>query len=112
MERGITLTSENSLCAALGRSPPRMVMVRRAISPRRSNPASASAPETRYDSRGLEATTTCAPGTSFGSSRRAQTKKNVLMSLSCSGVRVVKRGNGERRCPSNDGGIRHTPPLP
>ena len=54
-------------------------------------------------------TTTCAPGTSLGSSRRAQTKKNVRMSLSCSGVSVVNRGNGERRCPSNG---RRDPPDP
>lgn len=53
MERGITLISEKSLCAAVGRSPPRMVTVRRAISPRRCNPASASAPDTWCDNQGV-----------------------------------------------------------
>jgi len=72
MERGITLTSLNSSCAAFGRSPPRMVMTRRISSPRRSRPARAKAPETICDSRGLLATTTFAPGTRAGARTRAQ----------------------------------------
>ena len=69
-ERGITLTSGNSAWAALGRSPPRMVVVSRMISPRRSRPARASAPATMKERRGEEATKTCAPGTSLGRSFR------------------------------------------
>ena len=92
----MTLTSANSACAALGRSPPRMVMVRRMISPRRSRPASANAPETMYDTSGLEATTTWAPGTSFGSNRPAHLKKKDRTDSSCSGVSVVNRGSGDR----------------
>jgi hypothetical protein len=47
------------------------------ISPLRSSPASANAAETIKETSGFEATTTFAPGTSFGSKRRAQAKKNV-----------------------------------
>ena len=42
----MTVTPANSWWAALGRSPPRIVVVRRTISPRRSNPASERAVET------------------------------------------------------------------
>lgn len=112
IERGITLISLNSSWAALGRSPPRIVMVRRIISPRRSKPASASAHETIYETSGLEATTTCAPGTSFGSKSVPQVTKNACNSSSCSGDNVVNLGRGDLICPSKDGGILHTPPLP
>ena len=95
IERGITLISLNSSWAALGRSPPRIVMVRRIISPRRSKPASASAHETIYETSGLEATTTCAPGTSFGSKSVPQVTKNACNSSSCSGDNVVNLGRGE-----------------
>ena len=47
LERGMTVTSRNSSWAFLGRSPPRMVMTSRTISPRRSNPARPTAAATR-----------------------------------------------------------------
>ena len=77
LERGITLTSGNSRCAALGRSPPLRVVVRRMISPRRSMPARARAPATMKESSGDEATKTCAPGTRRGRSLTAHSWKNV-----------------------------------
>jgi hypothetical protein len=46
-------------------------MTNRTISPLRSSPARANAPETMYESSGLLATTTFAPGTSTGSSAHA-----------------------------------------
>lgn len=76
IERGITLTSLNSSWAAFGRSPPRMVMTSRMISPRRSSPASDRADDTMCDNNGFDATTTFAPGTNLGRSKRAQRKKN------------------------------------
>lgn len=69
------LTVSNSVWAPLGRSPPRMVMTNRTMVPRFSRPASARAPETMNESSGFEATMTFAPGTSFGSINRVQTKK-------------------------------------
>ena len=47
IDRGMTLTPGNSSCAFFGRSPPRIVITRRTISPRRSNPASVTTAATR-----------------------------------------------------------------
>ena len=112
MERGMTLTCENSSCAALGRSPPRRVMTSLTISPRLSRPDSDSPSATICESSGFDATTTLAPGVSFGSSARPNRRKNSLSSSNWSGVSVVKRGSGERLLPSKLGGMRQTPPLP
>ena len=78
IERGMTLTPGNSSCAFLGRSPPRIVITRRTISPRRSNPASVTAAATRYETSGFDATSTFAPGTRTGYSARAHSKKNDI----------------------------------
>ena len=96
IERGMTLTSENSSWAAFGRSPPRIVITNRIISPRRSSPASASAIATMKESKGFDATTTLAPGTSFGIKSLPHLTKNSRSSSSCSLVNVVNRGNGDR----------------
>ena len=64
------------------------------------------------ESSGLAATTTFAPGTSTGVRSLAQREKNSLRARRSSGESTVKRGSGEREAPSNDGGIRHTPPVP
>src|SRR5436190_49297 len=112
IERGMTLTSVNSVCAALGRSPPRIVIVKRMISPRRSNPARVTAFATTNDRSGLDAIKTCAPGTTTGRSSRAQAKKNRSSSMMLSRISTVKRGSGARLLPSNDGGMRQTPPRP
>src|SRR5207248_11139776 len=77
-----------------------------------SNPARVTAFATTNESNGFEATIMCAPGTTIGKSKRAHAKKNFSNSVMSSRERTVKRGNGERLFPSNDGGIRHTPPFP
>lgn len=87
-------------------------MVRRMISPRRSNLARVTAFATTNESNGFEATITCAPGTTIGNNDRAHAKKNRSSSPRSSRVRTVNRGNGDLLFPSNEGGIRHTPPLP
>src|SRR5262249_56025756 len=112
IERGMTLTPENSSWADLGLSPPLIVITRRTISPRLSSPTRASAAETTYDKSGLLATTTFAPGTRTGSNTLPHSKKNRASASRSSVERTVKRGNGERLVPSNDGGMRQIPPFP
>src|SRR2546422_4146104 len=55
LDRGITVTSADSPCAFLGRSPPRSVFTSRMISPRFSKPASIIGTYTRCESNGLVA---------------------------------------------------------
>src|SRR6266446_3545986 len=112
IDRGMTLTSENSTCASLGRSPPRIVITNLTISPRRSRPDRDSAFDTTYERRGLLATTTFAPGTSTGRRRAAQAVKNCSSASRSVCLSTVNRGNGERLEPSKEGGILQTPPLP
>src|SRR6185312_1820567 len=55
---------------------------------------------------------TCAPGTRIRRSERPHSRKKSTRSRSCIADSVVKRGKGDRLQPSNDGGIRQTPPVP
>ena len=73
-----------------------MVMTSLMISPLRCSPPPAKAADTMCDSSGLEATTTFAPGTSFGIRRRVQMKKNSWRYFFCASVNVVNRGSGDR----------------
>ena len=60
----------------------------------------------------MVATTTFAPGTSTGVRSLAQREKHPLRARKSSGESTVKGGSGDREAPSNDGGVRHTPPVP
>lgn len=111
IDLGITLTPLNSAWAPFGRSPPRLVVTSRTISPRRSSPACASDAATKYDISGLAATTTFAPGTSTGISARVHCPKNQANRSKSARERTVKRGSGDLRAPSKEGGRRHTPPF-
>src|SRR5207245_6606343 len=51
-------------------------------------------------------------GTTTGISSAASLEKKASNSDLCSSFNTVKRGNGRRSQPSNEGGIRHTPPFP
>src|SRR5271166_2657179 len=87
-------------------------MVRRTIYPRNSSPLSDIAEATMCDRSGWLATITLAPGTVARTSNAAKRRKKLHSSPRSSSSSTVKRGNGARLCPSNDGGMRHTPPLP
>ncbi len=111
-ERGITDTSENSSCAFLGRSPPRNVCTRRIISPRFSNPAAIKDMYTYCDNSGLVAIITWPPGTRTRTACLANfVKKEQSVAMSVSS-KIVNLGTGLRLQPSNDGGMRQTPPRP
>ena len=82
----------------------------RTNSPRRSSPARDSAADTTYDSSGLLATTTFAPGTITRIRLRPQARKNCSKASRSVAFNTVKRGNGDRLAPSKLGGIRQMPP--
>src|SRR6202034_3289720 len=111
-DRGMTVTAENSSCAFFGRSPPRRVWTRRIISPRFSKPFSISGRYTRCESNGLVATNKCPPGTRMRNARWANSEKNCFRLARSSSERTVNRGRGLRVHPSNEGGMRQTPPRP
>jgi hypothetical protein len=112
IDRGITLTPSNSSWAFFGRSPPRMVIVKRTMLPRTSSPASAIADVTMCDKRGLLATTMFAPGRATRASSKPSFLKKAWSAFRSASSSTVKRGSGDRLCPSKAGGIRHTPPFP
>ena len=82
------------------------------ISPRFSKPAAMNGSYTRWETSGLVAIKTCAPGTSTGMSRSANLWKNAPRAWRSLSVSTVNRGRGRRLHPSKDGGIRQTPPVP
>ena len=51
-------------------------------------------------------------GTMVLDALRPKRSKNSYMFSRSEALKVVKRGSGERRQPSNEGGILQTPPLP
>lgn len=111
-ERGITDTSSNSLCAFLGRSPPRKVCTRRITSPRFSNPAPIIAMYTYCESSGLDAIMMWPPGTNTRTAIFANLVKNDESAAMSRSSKTVNLGTGLRWQPSNEGGILQTPPRP
>jgi len=111
-DRGITETRSNSSSAFFGLSPPRSVWTNRMISPRFSNPAFRKGSYTKWETSGLVAIKTCAPGTKIFRRLSASVSKNKCSSFFSASVKTVKRGRGDLVQPSKEGGILQTPPRP
>src|SRR6185503_8058533 len=111
-DRGIIEISGKSVSAPLGRSPPRSVCTCRIISPRFSRPDAWRALKVTDDKSGLDARNTWPPGTKTLFNSVATSLKNLWRASSSFGEITVNLGKGCLFAPSNEGGIRQTPPRP
>src|SRR2546423_119047 len=90
---GMTVTSGNSLCAFLGRSPPRNVYTVLMISPRFSKPFFMKLSYTKWEMSGFVAMKTWPPGTRTHLSNEARRKEQSRSDFWSVSVRTVKRGS-------------------